>query len=213
METPLFDFGSNPSQWGSEDKAVIDALQHTPVHGNWLNLAAGDGRYLQYILLGADSVTAVDIDDKALQLLKTNIPIRAHHKLITEVYDMTHGLRDGDASYDGVFCTGTLHLFSPKTLFALCREIKRVLRPGGVFLFDFAFDVQRVLPNGELYIHDGEPQYKRDEALGLVPELLDGWQFELIESIVPEQEVKEHNIRYQFSCLYAVVVAYNKKNK
>ncbi|MCL5010700.1 MAG: class I SAM-dependent methyltransferase [Patescibacteria group bacterium] len=57
--------------------------------------------------------------------------------------DITKELPFQNEVFDGVFCAGTLHLFTFNILRRIFSEINRVLRPGGLLIFDFAVDIKR----------------------------------------------------------------------
>src|SRR3990167_2199248 len=135
-----------PSIWGTGDKDSLELLKKIEIHGKWLNLAAGDGRYNLNLLEKADSVVASDIDESALDKLRQNTPDELRAKLQTEVFDVTKKFPFENDSFDGVFCTGTLHLFPTEILRQILSEIDRILKPSGRILIDFATDIKRILP-------------------------------------------------------------------
>ena len=122
------------SIWGPEDDATSLLLERLPIHGRWLDLACGDGRYLKTLLDRADDVVAVDIDPHVEAPL-----LRAHgvEKLSFRVMDATLPLPFPELSFDGILCTGTLHLFDQAKLSFIISEAMRILREGGIFVFDF----------------------------------------------------------------------------
>ena len=130
------------SIWGSGDELTLRVLNELSLNGNWLNLAAGDGRYTQELLDKVDSLTAIDIDGAALRKLKTHISGK-NAVLKTQVVDITKKLPFQDHSFDGILCTGTLHLFPERTLRKIFAEIHRVLKQSGKLIVDFAADIKR----------------------------------------------------------------------
>ncbi len=194
------------SIWGEGDRDTVELLKRMKISGRWLNLAAGDGRYNRGLLEKADAVVASDIDAGVLRKLRNITPERLRHKLKTVVFDITETFPFSDHSFDGVFCTGTLHLFPEEMLRFIFSEITRVLRPGGKIIIDFATDIRRVLPDGSLYIRGSEPQYNLDQAKSLLQKLLKNYRFRIIESEVPEEGVRVGELSYKFSCKFLLVV-------
>ncbi len=199
-----------PSIWGTGDKDTLELLKKIEIRGKWLNLAAGDGRYNLNLLEKASFVIASDIDESALDKLWQNTPDKFKAKLQIEVFDVTKKFPFENNSFDGVFCTGTLHLFPKEILRQVFSEIDRILKSHGKILIDFATDVKRILPDGKLYLRKSEPQYKLEEAAKFLKELLKNYKVQIVESEVPEEEIKTRGFVYRFSCKFSLLVA-NKK--
>jgi len=119
------------SIWGPGDEDTLRLLKNTEIHGKWLNLAAGDWGYTSNLLKKADFVIASDIDESALNKLWQNTPKRYVKKLETKVFNITKSFPFENNEFDGVFCTGTLHLFPKNILQIIFLEINRVLKPHG----------------------------------------------------------------------------------
>lgn len=195
------------SIWGEGDKDTLDLLERLPIRGRWLNLAAGDGRYNSILLDRAEEVVATDIDQNALDKLSRNTPKELQQKLKTKVADLTEPLPFDENSFDGLFCTGTLHFFSEDQLASIFREMDRVIKPGGRLVIDFATDVKRVLPDGSsLRVRENEPRYTLEEAEVLLKSILPNYQLEIIESSVPEEKINVGNVTmYRFSCNFLLL--------
>ncbi len=198
------------SIWGTGDKDTLELLKKIDINGKWLNLAAGDGRYNLNLLEKADFVVASDIDESALNKSEQNTPDKFKQKLQTEVFDITKKFPFENESFDGVFCTGTLHLFPEEILRQIFSEIDRILKPHGRILIDFATDIKRILPDGKFHIRKSEPQYKLDEAAKFLKELLKNYKVQIVESEVPEEEIKTRGFVYKFSCKFILLVADKK---
>ncbi len=195
------------SIWGMGDKDTLKLLRKIDIRGKWLNLAAGDGRYNLNLLRKADSVVASDIDESALGKLWQNTPNRYKPKLQTEVFDITQKFPYENNSFDGVFCAGTLHIFSRKILENIVQEIDRVLKPKGRVLLDFAADVKRIRLDGKPYIIKDEPKYTLAEAKLNLRKLFDNYRIKMYESEVPEEILNEAKPPYKFSCNFILLVA------
>src|SRR3989338_9201956 len=66
---------------GTGDEDTMELLKKIQIRGEWLNLAAGDGRYNLNLLRKADFVVASDIDESALSKLWHNTPEQYKKKL------------------------------------------------------------------------------------------------------------------------------------
>lgn len=160
------------SKWGNEETKTIEAINNCGFLGNVLNVAAGDGRFLNILLENSKSVTAIDINGDELETLKNNCPPEFISKLKTEVVDITNRFPYQNETYDSIFCTGTLHLFDEDDISFILNEMKRCIKQNGVIILDFATDIKRFDKNGNEVIFKGEGNYKTDEAVELFNKLL-----------------------------------------
>ncbi len=203
-------FETNKSSiWGIEEKDTLRLLNKTEINGRWLNLAAGDGRFNLQLLKKADNVVASDIDESALSKLWFITPEEYKSKLHAAVFNITQRFPFEDNSFDGVFCTGTLHVFPNEILRSIFCEIDRILKTHGKVFIDFATDIKRVLPDGKIYIRK-YPQYKLKEAEEILRKSLKNYETEFYESEVSEEEIKEKNFSYKFSCKFIILIAEKK---
>lgn len=198
------------SIWGTGDKDTLGLLDKTGISGRWLNLAAGDGRYNLHLLKKADFVVASDIDGGALSKLWQTTPKEYRGKLQIKVFDIAKRFPFRDGFFDGVFCTGTLHLSPREVLLRIFGEINRVLKPRGEIIIDLATDIRRVLPDGRLYFVKNEPQYDLGEGKRLLKEMLKNYELRLYESEVPEEEIRMGNRKYKFSSRFILAVGRKK---
>lgn len=163
--------------WGDGDQETLDALDNLKPRGIWLVLASGDGRYLPELLKTVDQVVVTDHDRSLLEHLRTIF--EANPRIRFKEVDITTALPFGSDSFDGVFCTGALHLFTPEVLESIAHEIDRVLRKGGVAFFDVATDICRTYPRGKPgKRQETETLYSSDTATRLVPRLFPGYDIE-----------------------------------
>ena len=195
------------SIWGTGDKDTLRLLKKIEIFGKWLNLAAGDGRYNLSLLKKADFVVASDIDASALSKLWQDTPETYKSKLETKVFDITKKFPFEDNSFDGVFCTGVLHLFPNEILQKIISEIDRVLRPEGRVIIDFAADIKRVSPDGKLIIFGNEPRYTLGEAGITLKNLFRNYKMKIHESEVQEEDFTQASPPYKFSCKFLLLVA------
>lgn len=195
------------SIWGEGDKETLEFLDKEEVKGIWLNLAAGDGRYNLNLLKKAGSVVASDIDESALSKLYYKTPEKYRLKLEIKVFNMTKTFPFSDASFDGIFCAGVLHLF-PRDIFRkIFYEMDRILKPKGKIIIDFATDIKRISPDGKLIVFGDEPQYTLDEAKELLKDVFKKYKIRIHELQVFEEEFKAADPPYKFSSKGVLLVA------
>ncbi len=199
------------SMWGEGDKATYDLLLKESITGKWLNLAAGDGRYNDILLEKADQVIAVDKDGDVLEQLISRTAEQYRAKLDTSFIDIEQRFPFEDNSFDGIFCTGTLHLFSRDMLKKIFKEVYRILKRDGKIIFDFATDVERLLPTGELHEFSDQSTYTMEQVKELLNSISDEFTLQIIESKVPEERITLEDVSYRFQCKFILVVAHVKK--
>src|SRR3989344_7036865 len=124
------------SIWGKGDKLTLRVLGKLQLKGYWLDLAAGDGRYVPELLSKVDKLVAADIDKDSLLKLLDNVSKEKRSKIEIKVFDIAKKLPFADKSFDGVFCTGTLHLFHKRVLDSIISEVDRILKPKGNVIID-----------------------------------------------------------------------------
>jgi ubiquinone/menaquinone biosynthesis C-methylase UbiE len=197
------------SIWGLGDKDTLQLLKKTEIHGKWLNLAAGDGRYNLSLLEKADLVVASDIDESALSKLWYNTPDKYQTKLKTKSFDITKKFPFEDRSFDGVFCTGTLHLFPKEILKKIISEIDRILKPNGKVIIDFATNIKRTSPRGKLITFDKEPLYTLKDAKKTLKDVFRNYQIQMQESKVVE-DFEAANPPYTLNCKFVILIADKK---
>ena len=194
------------SIWGTGDKDTMELLGKIEIHGKWLNLAAGDGRYNLNLLKKADFIVASDIDESALSKLWHNTPKEYKEKLDTKAFDITKKFPFEDGLFNGVFCTGTLHLFPKEVLRQIILEIDRVLKPNGRIIIDFATDIKRTSPSGKLIIFGKEPLYNLKDARKILKNLFRNYQIQMHESEVVE-DFEAANPPYTLNCKFVILIA------
>ena len=200
----------NDSIWGTEDRLTLDALIQSDIHGRWLNLCSGDGRFNATLLQRADTVVACDADQGALNKLLqlTKYDFKPKLKLVT--CNIVEPLPFDDTSFEGIFCTGTLHLF-PRLIFKkILHELDRMLRKDGLIIIDFATDIKRVRSNGSLYTVKGEPLYTIDEALNFLKECFVAYETVVQTASVEPEEVHVRGETYLFSSNFILIQARKK---
>ena len=198
--------------WGKEDGATYDLLSQENITGTWLNLASGDGRYNSLLIEKADAVIACDKDLGALESLSSKLPPKFQNKLTTLVFDINQDFPFEENCFDGILCTGALHLFSRNKLKHIFSEIQRILKKDGIFIFDFATDIKRIDSSGELYkFKKTEPEYTLSQAMNMLETFLSDYIISIEESEVQEEHIRLENISYQFTCKFLLVSARLRK--
>ena len=181
------DYKIYKSKWGIEEKETLAAIDE--LSGITLDIAAGDGRFINKLLEVSDKVVAIDINSSELAELKRNYP--QDNKLQTEVVDITREFPYEDSTFDSIFCTGTLHLFDKETINFILNEIKRVLKPGGKIVLDFATDIERLDKDGNKVVFDGEGSYSSSEARSLFNKELSDFSLNIEESTFEETNLDD----------------------
>ncbi len=202
-----FDTGKQ-SIWGKGDKETLKLLNKEQIKGDWLHLAAGDGRYNLILLKKADSVIVTDIDASTLSKLWHYTPERYKPKLKVKIFNLIDKFPFKDNSFDGVFNTGTLHLFPPKIARNIFKEIDRVLKPDGKVIIDFAVDVKRTkLFDRKPYIIGKRDDYTLIEGKTFLKNVFNNYKLKIIESEPITEIMKEANPAYILNCKFLLVVA------
>lgn len=125
--------------------ALLPALQDKAV----LDLGCGPGVYSEYLLSQGARVTAVDRSPEMVALVQQRLgdAVQCYEQ------DLAQGVpREADAAYDLAICPLAIHYLEDFSL--LFRDVRRVLKPGGLFVFsthhpfvDYPFS-----PSGNYYL-------------------------------------------------------------
>jgi len=205
VEQVAYDSDLPGSVWGVEIAEVIDVISACRPHGRWANICAGDGRYNHLLLNTADQVCAVDLDENALARLIQRSPRRYRQKIVPMIHNLLDGLPFGNSSLDGVLLNGSLHLFLPSDVKKVCLDILRVLRPGGIAITDFWYDIQRVLDDGQFLTYPNEYAYSEAEAMQISTESWEGNHTSLLTVATPKMHVHLGDVSYTYSSKGLVV--------
>lgn len=197
------------SKWGDEEKETTAIIKRVNFSGKVLNVAAGDGRFNNELLIYADHVVAIDNDINELHKLKNRCPNNLIKKLSTNVVDVTKKLSYGDNSFDGVFCTGFLHTFKDEKLNKIMIELHRILKKGGKIVIDFATDIRREKEDGGLITYEGEGNYALDEAKQIFCKMSELFNLNFEYGKCHESDLYLNDIKYDFKCNF--LVAYGSR--
>lgn len=185
------------SKWGTEEKETLHAISKIGFSGYLLNIAAGDGRFNNTLLQCADKVLAIDISEDELKILKKSCPSNLRQKLYTKRVDITKEFPFKREEFDGIFCTGTLHLFEKQTIIKILKEIKRILKRNGKIVLDFATDIERLNQNGEKVIFDGEGNYQTEDAISFFQKELNDFILDIEVASFCEECLDSSSAGYQ----------------
>ncbi len=148
--------------------------------GNVLELGAGHGRDALFFAREGFTVQATDFSPTGLEQLRDAARLQeVDHRVATAVHDVREPLPFPDASVDAVFAHMLLCMaLSTKEIHALVGEVRRVLRPGGTFVYTVRHSGDAHYGAGtahgdDLYEHGGFAVHFFPRAL--VDALAEGW--------------------------------------
>lgn len=126
-------YGNQPSAPALHAAAIFRAAAVRDV----LELGAGHGRDALFFARTCFIVHAVDFSATALEQLRRQARVaQLADRITTVVHDVREPLPLADASVDAVFAHMLLCMaLSTKEIEALVGEVRRVLRPGGTFIY------------------------------------------------------------------------------
>jgi len=127
--------------------ALLPALQDKAV----IDLGCGPGVYSEYLLSQGARVTAVDRSEQMVEIVKEKLGERIH----CYQQDLAAGLPlEADAAYDLAICPLAIHYL--EDLSPLFRDVKRILKPGGLFVFSthHPFVDYQLSPTGNYFLQE-----------------------------------------------------------
>jgi SAM-dependent methyltransferase len=133
-------YADNPGMYGGQPSApAIDAATVFRNAGanDVLELGSGHGRDALFFAQQGFAVQALDFSATGLrQLREAAHALGVGERISTTVHDVRQALPLPDASVDGVFAHMLLCMaLSTEQIHAVVAEVRRVLRPGGVFVY------------------------------------------------------------------------------
>ncbi|MFF6951358.1 class I SAM-dependent methyltransferase [Streptomyces iakyrus] len=133
-------YGAHPGMYGDRpsDAAVHAAGKFRAAGANdVLELGAGHGRDALFFARSGFTVLATDFSPVGLEQLREAATAQGlAERVTTAVHDVRESLPLADASVDAVFAHMLLCMaLSTKEIHALVTEVRRVLRPGGTFVY------------------------------------------------------------------------------
>ena len=179
------------SKWGNEESQTLAVINSFDNLGNVLNVAAGDGRFINELLKRSNRLTAIDIDENELELLKSSCKEEYLNKLTLQKVDIRNKFPYNNETYDTIFCTGTLHLFNKDAISFIINEMTRCLKLCGILIMDFATDIKRLDENDNKVVFDNECGYTLEEATTLFKELLNDYLLDINKYTFYETNLKD----------------------
>lgn len=176
-------YGAHPGMYGQEPSApAVHAAEifHTCGAKDVLELGAGHGRDALHFAREGFTVQAADFSATGLEQLKNaaqSLGLAEH--VTTAVHDVREPLPLPDASTDAVYAHMLLCMaLSTQEIHALVHDVRRVLRPGGVFIYTVRHTGDAHygtgIPHGDdIYEHGGFAVHFFPRHL--VDSLADGW--------------------------------------
>ncbi|HBR81057.1 TPA: hypothetical protein DEA21_05480 [Candidatus Uhrbacteria bacterium] len=201
---------ADESVWGSEEPETHELLAAEVNGGQWLDVCAGDGRFSRLLLEKSDHLTVCDIDPGALEKLKRVTPPELKEKLSIVVCNVVKPLPFNNASFEGLFSSGTFHLFPAEVFQYLAAELERIVKPGGKIIFDFAINIRREKPDGTLYVVSNEPLWNETQARELLASSFPGSELSLKTFVVEPEIVRFNDTEYVFKAEAILVQAVKK---
>jgi SAM-dependent methyltransferase len=161
-----------------------------------LELGCGTGNDSARLAGEGYSVTAIDVSAEAIWQARARFGSMARF----EVADMTKQLPFPDGDFDAVMSNVAMHMFPDGVTRAVFAEVRRLVRPGGLFLFHVNALEDRPLRARSLPARELEPDYVAEESgqtmhffsEAYLRELLAGWQdLHLASILIPHRKTGE----------------------
>jgi SAM-dependent methyltransferase len=161
-----------------------------------LELGCGTGNDAARLAGEGYSVTAIDLSGEAIEQAQT----RFGSVVRFVVADMTQRLPFADGGFDAVMSNVAMHMFPDGVTRAVFAEVRRLVRPGGLFLFHVNALEDRPLRALWQPARELEPDYVAEESgqtmhffsEAYLRELLGGWRGLHLGSIqIPHRETGE----------------------
>ncbi|MDJ0344923.1 class I SAM-dependent methyltransferase [Streptomyces sp. H10-C2] len=176
-------YGEEPSSPAIHAAAVFRAAGAREV----LELGSGHGRDALFFAREGFTVQATDFSPTGLEQLREAAGVQGvGQRVTTVVHDVREPLPLRDGSVDAVFAHMLLCMaLSTKEIHALVGEVRRVLRPGGTFVYTVRHTADAHFGAGtahsdDIYEHGGFAVHFFDRAL--VDALAVGWTLEQVHA-------------------------------
>jgi SAM-dependent methyltransferase len=155
------DEGGSDLDWGGSWTDRFIPLLRAADARELLELGCGTGHDARRIAAAGLSVVAVDLSTEAIKRATD-----AYGDVVDfRVADIARGLSFGDASFDAVMANVSLHMFPDTTTRSIFDDIRRVLRPNGLFLCHVnALDDRPLRERARPIAHELEPDYVLEQA-------------------------------------------------
>lgn len=145
-------------EWLADYETEIENCQSTIV-----DLGCGLGNNTLYLIQKGKQVLACDYSEVAIQTIQKEIP-----QASTKLFDMSQGFPIEDCFTDIVVADLCIHYFTEEATRKIICEIKRILKPNGIFLFRVnSVNDTKFISNG-LSIDDNfiwQPEWKKSKRI------------------------------------------------
>src|SRR3989344_955612 len=118
------------------DKPAIFAkwvVSFLPKSGRLLDMGCGQGQDSRFFSELGYEVMAVDLSAQGIRFAEEKANRGKYNNLEFKTADIVESLPFADSEFDVVYSHLAIHYFDTETTFKIITEIKRVLKPGGVF--------------------------------------------------------------------------------
>lgn len=109
-----------------------EVLEHFPKNGYVLCLGDGQGQDGRFFASKGYKVLSTDISESALEINKNKIIEQSLENISTEKLNLENPFRFEDETFDIVYAHLSLHYFAEDTTLRIFKEIRRVLKRGGI---------------------------------------------------------------------------------
>ncbi|MFF7879649.1 class I SAM-dependent methyltransferase [Streptomyces sp. NPDC020794] len=183
-------YAAHPGMYGEQPSAPAlhaSAVFRRAGARDVLELGAGHGRDALYFARNGFTVQATDFSPTGLEQLQSSVRAQGlTERVTTSTLDVRVPLPLPDSSVDAVFAHMLLCMaLSTKEIHALVGEVRRVLRPGGVFVYTVRHTGDAHYGAGiphrdDIYEHGGFAVhfFSRD----LVDDLAEGWTLDEVHA-------------------------------
>jgi SAM-dependent methyltransferase len=158
------------SPYGEPNPETLKLFTKLPARSVILDVGGGDGRYALPLAHMGYNVTVLDVDMAHLKRLQTNaeavLPNTAG-KIDSVLADATE-VFPFHRQFDGVLNAGFGYLIPPDQLDLLFARMAKILKSGGLLVFEFATNRERHDINGKSLIGKQEYIYTYEEGLHIL---------------------------------------------
>lgn len=157
-----------------------------------MDLGCGLGNNTLFLLEKGKEVLACDYSDVAIETIQKEMP-----KAQTKLFDMTKKFPIEDAFTDIVIADLSIHYFTKEVTKKVIAEIRRILKPNGIFLFrvnsvkDSNFIARENQMEDEFFWEEREQRSKRCFDEESIREFFADWKIEKVKEEIMLRYGKE----------------------
>ncbi len=137
-----------------QERKLIE--KHLTTNLTTLNLGCGTGRFMEY------STHGLDFSVEMLKVAEKQHPNKSYHVAEADTTPFENN------SFDQIICFHVIMHLSPKETAAIFREVNRILKPGGTFIFDYPSAERRKLTRYKAKNWHGGNHFKSREMRTLI---------------------------------------------